>query len=703
MHGVRLCAGLLASLLVLNLTPALSQRPGNRAAWVGPYKLGAFVHRLSDGRSTCLEAGLEQAQILKERDTNSPLTVLTPASDPSRFRPGLKIVLRGTSQLQSAPHAIEALKRAAARWENVIQTVATIVIDVDYGVTFFGGEFENGVAVITDAQVLGGNALYPAVRDYLISGPYTPEEKSFYASLPPEAVPTDKEETAGLVASSATLRALDLISPIAHPEDELADFGPPPAIGFNSRVKFDFDAGNGVDPDKLDFEAIALHEIGHVLGVISFVGQQEMNPAIEVQPSIWDLFRVRPDSVSFTSTQRILSSGGEQIFYDGGAKAALSTGRPDGTGGDGKQASHWKDDNLSGRYLGVMDPTIGLGEHHFITDADLAILDAIGYRAKSVQDPTTVVPLVSGVQQTGEMFAPPLGLGFLSHLHYSIAVPVGATQLRIDLIGNQDVDLFARFSRPVFNNSHSVVADYRSQTPTGAETITVSASGSSPLREGIYYIAIANFGPGDAIFTVTATVTGGGDIRHAPAIFSIGGRLDGDLLELDFAATDQDRDLATAEVTILDEMQLSVRPPSVFAIDSAASANISKQISINGLSAFPRARWARMILIDRSGNRSAQAMIDLGKGEAGGLILNGASFGGSKLTLKVEGLAENLELEVNGLIISPPRKIKVNASGTKVTIKGNAGQLALRSGPNRIRVKNVNGWSNVLVFGFNGV
>jgi hypothetical protein len=701
--------GLLAFLLVLILTSfpvqkasVLTQESGNRAAWVGPYKLGAFVHRVADGRASCLEASLEQAQLLKDRNTNIPLTVLTPDSDPSRFRPGLRIILRGTSQLQSAPQAIEAFKRAAARWENVIRTVTTIVIDVDYGYTLFGGQFEDGVAAATDSQVLGGNSLYPAVRDYLMAGPYSPEERSFYASLPIEAVPTDTGESPGMVASSATLRALDLISPIAHPEKEFTDFGPPPAIAFNSKLKFDFDAGDGIDPDKLDFEAIALHEIGHVLGVISFVGQQEMNPALEVEPTIWDLFRVRPDSVSFTTAQRILSSGGEQSFYDGGASAALSTGRPDGTGGDGRQASHWRDDNLSGRYLGVMDPTIGLGEHQFLTDADLVILDAIGYRAKSLQDPTTVVPLISGVSQAGEMIAPPPGLGVLSHLHYSIVLPPGATQLKVDLTGNQDVDLFARFGRPVFNNSRSVVADYRSQTPTGSETITVSASSSSPLRQGIYYIGVANFGPGDAIFTLTATVTGGGYSSHAPAIFSTRARLAGDVLQLDYAATDRDGDLTLAEVAILDETELAVRPLSIFATDSGESPNIQMQLSIDGLSASPKARLARVVLVDRAGNRSVVATIDLGKGEAGGLTLTSASFAASKLTLKVRGLTENLELEINGLVVSPPRKMKVNGSGTKLTIKGNATQLALRLGANRIRVKNVSGWSNILVFGFTG-
>jgi hypothetical protein len=708
MRAVRLSAGALAFLLVLNSTfftpgqqaraSVLPQSAGTRSPWLGPYTLGAFVHRMVGGQAVCLEASVDQARSIKDRDTKLPLVVLTPDSDPSGGQQtGLRIILRGTSQLQSFPAAIEAFKRAAARWEILIQTPVTIIIDVDFGATLFGKPFDDDVVALTDAQVLGGNSLYPAVRADLISGPYSPEQQSLYGSLPAKAVPTDKGEFTGLLASSATLRALDLIDPIAQPTDESSDFGPPPAIGLNSGFKFDFDSGDGIDPDRLDFEAIVLHEIGHVLGFISSVGQQEMDPAVEVEPSIWDLYRVRPASINgdFTTAQRILSSGGEQIFFAPGAKLALSTARPDGTGGDGRQASHWKDHNLTGQYLGVMDPTIAPGEHQLITDNDLIVLDAIGYRTKSVVDPTIVVPLISGVPQSGGMSAPPPGLGVLSHTHYSIVVPPESTQLRIDLNGNQDVDLYARFGQPVFNNGHPV-ADYGSATPSSSETITVTPSSSLPLRQGIYYLAVANFGPGDADFKVTATVVGGNSSR-APSIFNIGAHLDGDVLELDCAALDRDGDFATAEVSLLDEAEFPVSPSSSFVLNFGVQTRIESQLSINGLSALPTARLARVVLIDRSENRSAAAMVDFSKGEPGGLTLTSASFSGSKLTLKVRGLAESLELEINGHVVSPPRKIKVKGSGKKLVINGDSNQLALQRGANRIRLKNANGWSNILI------
>jgi len=53
------------------------------------------------------------------------------------------------------------------------------------------------------------------------------------------------------------------------------------------------------------------------------------------------------------------------------------------------------------------------------------------------------------------------------------------------------------------------VADFKSESLTGNESITITPSSSPALQPGTYFIAVANFGPGAASFTLTATVTGG--------------------------------------------------------------------------------------------------------------------------------------------------------------------------------------------------
>jgi hypothetical protein len=65
--------------------------------------------------------------------------------------------------------------------------------------------------------------------------------------------------------------------------------------------------------------------------------------------------------------------------------------------------------------------------------------------------------------------------------------------------------------------------------------------------------------------------------------------------------------------------------------------------------------------------------------------------------LKVSGSSTDVKVEINGQVIAPPRKIKSNGPGSKLTIKGDASQLMLQRGANRIRVKNANGWSNIFV------
>jgi hypothetical protein len=137
-------------------------------------------------------------------------------------------------------------------------------------------------------------------------------------------------------------------------------------------------------------------------------------------------------------------------------------------------------------------------------------------------------------------------------------------------------------------------------------------------------------------FGVTSTVTGGNSSRPL-AIFNIGVHLEGDVLGLDCAAIDRDGDFATAEVSILDEAELAVSPSSGFALSFGVQTHIESQLAITGLGALPTARLARVVLIDRAGNRSAAALVDLGKGEEGGLTLNSASFTGSKLILRVRG------------------------------------------------------------------
>jgi hypothetical protein len=114
------------------------------------------------------------------------------------------------------------------------------------------------------------------------------------------------------------------------------------------------------------------------------------------------------------------------------------------------------------------------------------------------------VALMSGVAQNGTIPAPTGGVA-LGQTQYTIQVPAGATQLKVDLNGNPNVDLYVRFGQRVVIQNR-FVADFRSESLTGTETITITPASTPPLRAGTYYIAVANYGPGASTFTVTATV-----------------------------------------------------------------------------------------------------------------------------------------------------------------------------------------------------
>jgi len=205
-------------------------------------------------------------------------------------------------------------------------------------------------------------------------------EREFYERLPEGSVMTDIGPTSNLFMPTSVQRALGLNDAHADPELEQDRFGPPPSIGFNSAFHWDFDPEDGIDTNKQDFVGAAIHEIGHVLGFVSTVGYQELAPTFPVSLTTWDINRLIPGAgADFTNAPRLLVSGGDHVHYSMEGELALSTGRPDGSGGDGNQASHWKDDGYTDEYIGIMDPTEPNGVVMTITDQDIRALDLMGY------------------------------------------------------------------------------------------------------------------------------------------------------------------------------------------------------------------------------------------------------------------------------------------------------------------------------------
>jgi hypothetical protein len=441
---------------------------GGQAAQTGPHVTeftgaGNFTITRANGQAACSKATPEAAVQMRRRDLTQPMHVI------SRNRAGqirtdavtaeatgsLQIILRGTPQLENFPAAKAAFLQAAANWEALIDAPISIVVDVDFGPTWFGESYDDDVLGETDSQVLGDASIYGDVRAALVANMTTSLQSSTYDLLPQASVPTNLGSTTYILAPSATWRALGLINPVANPDGEKQDLGSPPAIGFNSKWDFDFDPSDSIGVNQLDFNAVATHELGHALGFISNVGDRELNRTDPVAVAVWDLFRFRPGITldSFASAARILSSGGSQNFFFAGSSLALSTGRPDGTGGDKEQASHWKADELSGTHIGIMDPTLGDGERETINDNDLMALNALGYRVKadlaSAAGPTITNAVYNGaklkikgkgfagtlqVEINGMVVAPPLGF---SNSNKKLQIKADASTLNLHSGSNQ--------------------------------------------------------------------------------------------------------------------------------------------------------------------------------------------------------------------------------------------------------------------------
>jgi uncharacterized protein (TIGR03437 family) len=351
---------------------------------------GALSRQLSEAEAAPLRLKLntESGKVLPADSARHT------ANQPRQF----KLTLVTTPGLEAAPQAKAAVLRALATWESLLATPLNVSVRVDFGPTFFGNPFPSpNTVVVTQVNSLRSGNGYPGLGERLRDATLDGHQRTLYAALPPDKLATDLGPTQAISYTIPLYNLLGMASQIDLPDP----------IGFNANAKFDFDPSDGIDADKLDFEALLMREVGRSLGFVSNAGITEVRPAdlnaVFDGPlvTIWDVFRVRPELSleAFSYAPRAQLSGGDQVFFAGGGYWSLSTARPDGRGGDSRPAGHWKDDELTGQYLGVMDPTYAPGERGGVTANDLLALDFVGHE---VQPNARVIDVLSNDDNTGE-------------------------------------------------------------------------------------------------------------------------------------------------------------------------------------------------------------------------------------------------------------------------------------------------------------
>jgi hypothetical protein len=332
--------------------------------------------------------------------TGNALSVASPL--PPANLGSFDIVINAGAALAGNAAALAAFNRAALAWEARISDPITITINANLG--------SLGSGIIGSASSVVLQAAYTDVRNAMVSDGADELDDAITASLPTAGqftatVPAGRTlDTTVLLASKANLKALGGFG------DLDGTFGATDAsITFSTSFSFDFDNSDGVGAGLMDFETVAAHEIGHALGFFSFVDSVN-DGAPNVALLTLDMYRFAnntgadPATASdFTTFARNQVPGTDAIFDEISGftpERRMATGLSNVAfpGTDGNQASHWKADEQTGSFIGLMDPTLSLGQFYGPQESDFRALDLIGYEIAStpVPEPSVLSALLIG-------------------------------------------------------------------------------------------------------------------------------------------------------------------------------------------------------------------------------------------------------------------------------------------------------------------
>lgn len=310
--------------------------------------------RIIDATGACVVVEGAEALALVQSAAALDDSAYVTVSAGSSLGGGLDIQFLVEPLLAETPGWVDALEAAAIVYESRISDDVVITVRIN------SVPSSGGIASVTTPRLALG---YASVRAALVADA-SGRESALMAALPaPDAVfeteVGQRSTTAagGLRLTAPQARAIGL--PGALPAGD-----PDTTMTFNLSRTYDLDPSDGITAGSVDFRYVVVHELGHVLGFITGTDY-----SASVVPTAFDLFRfgsglpaTDPESIAhFRSYPRELRRGFEAAVDTVGA--VVGAGGPwrlsIGIIGDGRQASHWKDESLLGlqHSIGVMDPT----------------------------------------------------------------------------------------------------------------------------------------------------------------------------------------------------------------------------------------------------------------------------------------------------------------------------------------------------------
>ncbi len=253
---------------------------------------------------------------------------------------------------------VAAIEQAAAIWESVIADDVTIFVEVG----FTSGSGFIGAASSDQITVSFSDFRNAAIADA------SSDETTLVAALPNPlplatfdgSIDSSDDAFGRFNITTANARALGLST-------SNGPAAPDASIVFNTDFAFDNDPSDGLAEGAIDTVYVMVHEIGHMLGFISGVDLALFDlvatPLDAYRVGTGGAFNDPDDLPGFSAVDRELRPGEEAALDPVGAIDASPADEvyrfSTGGFGDGRQASHWKDDVLLGIQpnIGVMDPT----------------------------------------------------------------------------------------------------------------------------------------------------------------------------------------------------------------------------------------------------------------------------------------------------------------------------------------------------------